>query len=990
MASFCYWTVADGDHAYLAQTMVKSARDCGVEEDFHIWSDKKIRNATTHKINKPFDKSFYLFKFQFLLNEVINLDYDYFIFLDADNYFVRHPGNILNILNGDPIHVCLESECTYKNNKRYIWWGAPVNQFINMCRQYGITNEKIYNTNAGFWIVKRDTIRAFCDVAFDFLNFARKNNCNEYTEEPPLAYVGQILIKDPDQHTLKNTSNIWASDWTGIYKNKLPDGKEWQFEDYLSGEKILVNPAIVHAMRSKDEMIKIGKTILDRDCGCNNNLNVETGYYSGHQMLGDVIGFCAAAHLLWAKTGKIIKINFEERRKDVVKYFDGIEWVEKSKIPNAIDCGINPSIDEWPKMNGVKRFYKFMDSTLTNPKSFDVHFNINKRISGKNLIGLITHSNTQGDIDPEILNMMISDAKIKFPKHKIVLIGNMDNSIVPAGVEDWRQKDGNINWIFETIRELDLLITPQSGPCFIAAGFNIPMWVYESKEKYWDFTLNYDTYKVEKWYKRHKSNILYYFDDKILLNTEKYDIIISKPSLLKNIKKENLNKFGSIIISIPESDNTLKESIFLHSQNIGLLPCKFSTNQYMLINYNDNHKKYELIGSGVNCKVYNYLNANSVIKVYHDYKKDYYNEILKLNQNFIKLPKRIFNNIINGCKIIEEEFIQKNNSLSLSDFKNKLENFSNLIKNMKGLDLFIDNLIVSNNQIYLIDTIINENCIETTYKQSWNQYISIKNNKIVKNEKNYIFIDNDDNLIDKKILKFENDKLILQTSKNKKFTEYHEIENIKGKRNCQDRIKMFNMSDIKNKSILDLCCSMGGMSFECLKNGAKNVLGVEYDDDNVKFANNYIEKNNLKNIKIIKEDIDSYSFFKRLKKFDTVLLLAVLNTSNFSEKLSILSSVSNITKNALYIEGHSGESHLEYIKNLLYYTNFTKFEILENVSSLGKRPLIRCSRETILKIPNNAVTSESTQDKIDSCEILYITTNKNITFTNTCKTIYIC
>jgi hypothetical protein len=124
-------------------------------------------------------------------------------------------------------------------------------------------------------------------------------------------------------------------------------------------------------MRSKEAMIKeyeASKTIQTSS-------KIPKGYWIGHQLLGDVIGFCAAAHLLSIKTGKTTYVNFQESRKGILDYFDGIEWVPKESIETLIDCGGNPTQEEWPNMNGVKRFYKWMDPTLTNPKSFDIHFN---------------------------------------------------------------------------------------------------------------------------------------------------------------------------------------------------------------------------------------------------------------------------------------------------------------------------------------------------------------------------------------------------------------------------------------------------------------------------------------------------------------------------------------------------------------------------------------------------------------------------------------
>jgi hypothetical protein len=225
-------------------------------------------------------------------------------------------------------------------------------------------------------------------------------------------------------------------------------------------------------------------------------------FWIGHQMLGDVLGFCAAAHLYSVKTGQPTKVWFEPARKAACNFFDGVEWVEKT--PDMINCGGDPSLAEWPQMNGVKRFYRFMDPSMSPGKSFDIHFNkVRKPPEGK-LIGLITHSNTQGDIDDVTLSEMLAEARRTHPGCRIALIGNKDNTKVPKGVGDMRQEKGDVTWIINTVSKLDLLITPQSGPCFCAAGWKVPMWVYRSKEAFWDYTLNYETYKVERWFSRFK------------------------------------------------------------------------------------------------------------------------------------------------------------------------------------------------------------------------------------------------------------------------------------------------------------------------------------------------------------------------------------------------------------------------------------------------------------------------------------------------------
>lgn len=256
---FCYWTVADGKHAKMMETCIQSARNVGVEEDFHVWSDKEIPGAIMHKSGK-FNKDHYLFKFRFLQNEVAKLEgYDYVVWLDADNYFTSHPGDFMGLLRDNKWFVQLESEITSPLIKRGDWWGCPAQFFPLLVRYYilkqGYVADKVYNTNAGFWIVRTDAIKEFYKLAMEFFDYARNGlKLINFTEEASLAFIGH-MVDDIELNTFKETKHIWGCDWTGNYLNKLPDGNQWQFEDYMTGEKHNVNPSIVHAMRSKDAMI---------------------------------------------------------------------------------------------------------------------------------------------------------------------------------------------------------------------------------------------------------------------------------------------------------------------------------------------------------------------------------------------------------------------------------------------------------------------------------------------------------------------------------------------------------------------------------------------------------------------------------------------------------------------------------------------------------------------------------------------------------------
>ena len=172
-SSYCYWSVADSEFALMAETMVASAQKAGVTTEFHIWSDRKIAGAIVHPVG-GFKKDHYLFKLQFLRDRVTALPHDYFVWLDADNYFVRDPGNILRVLDGAPMHASLESDVCRPNNIRTNWRDCPLPIYAHLMRSAGVRGKSIFNVNGGFWIVHRDVISEFCELAFGFWEIGRQ------------------------------------------------------------------------------------------------------------------------------------------------------------------------------------------------------------------------------------------------------------------------------------------------------------------------------------------------------------------------------------------------------------------------------------------------------------------------------------------------------------------------------------------------------------------------------------------------------------------------------------------------------------------------------------------------------------------------------------------------------------------------------------------------------------------------------------------------
>jgi hypothetical protein len=228
----------------------------GVFKDFHLWTDRPIPDAVHHPL-EPFDKRHYLFKLTFLRDRVSQLNYDYFIWLDADTWFVRHPGDVLRVLSGAPVHASLESDACRPDHQRPDWWDCPLAEYAALMRAMGVRSRAIFNVNAGFWMVHHDVIETFCQLCLDFWAVSRHRGYT-FTEEAPLAYATHLLCGNPYEHTLRATADVWASDWTGQFRDRLPDQQPWFFQDYFSGEQFLVSPAMVHAMRSKGALAAYG------------------------------------------------------------------------------------------------------------------------------------------------------------------------------------------------------------------------------------------------------------------------------------------------------------------------------------------------------------------------------------------------------------------------------------------------------------------------------------------------------------------------------------------------------------------------------------------------------------------------------------------------------------------------------------------------------------------------------------------------------------
>ena len=244
----------------MMQAAIGSARAVGVTEDFHVYATAEAAGAINHPIPFGLDWDNHMAKIRFIAETLRGNDYDAAVWLDSDSWFVRDPGDLRLKLRDNPIWVSMEGAITdpRASQRHNDWWtmwavgkGRP--DFVEIMRTQGCIGQTIYSTNGGCWIVRKSAVEEFVERITSVSNSMRLNN-PRISDEPPLAVLGQTIVKDFELNTVENMGDFWACDWVGRWRDRLPDGSPWLYQDWMTGREWEINPAIVHVMRSKHLM----------------------------------------------------------------------------------------------------------------------------------------------------------------------------------------------------------------------------------------------------------------------------------------------------------------------------------------------------------------------------------------------------------------------------------------------------------------------------------------------------------------------------------------------------------------------------------------------------------------------------------------------------------------------------------------------------------------------------------------------------------------
>jgi hypothetical protein len=255
------WSVAWGNYAYMLQSLVNSIRSVNIEVDILTFSDKPLQNCISKELEPDIELDFKQYWKFYYLSKLKDTNYDLFVFIDSDHYFVRKPSiDFADIIGSDPWHSFLESPINGSDTKRTDWWGVKNNDMVKLYRNFGVYQDIIYNSNGGFWMCKKEFIDQAKNTALLFRDFQKQLNLN-LPEEVAIAIFGHLFSKDYTQRFHSQYLNYWASEWIGSFKDCLPNGQPWIFEEYMTGHRSWINPDIVHAMRSKSALISKGISV---------------------------------------------------------------------------------------------------------------------------------------------------------------------------------------------------------------------------------------------------------------------------------------------------------------------------------------------------------------------------------------------------------------------------------------------------------------------------------------------------------------------------------------------------------------------------------------------------------------------------------------------------------------------------------------------------------------------------------------------------------
>lgn len=210
-------------------------------------SDRPIKGCETYDAYHC-DKAYGLFKLHYLKVGMTRLNFEYFIWLDADSVFCRNPDDPLAVMGPSPIHVPLErnlSELTHDLS----WASGSAIRARELMRDHGVVDQ-VYSCSSAFWIIHHDVIDTVYDLALAFWHRAKQSGA-VLDVDASLGFAMQMLCADPTAHLLSAHPELWSHE-AAVGEATCPEASPdpaRSRESFSLTEFFLTKPAIVHWRR---------------------------------------------------------------------------------------------------------------------------------------------------------------------------------------------------------------------------------------------------------------------------------------------------------------------------------------------------------------------------------------------------------------------------------------------------------------------------------------------------------------------------------------------------------------------------------------------------------------------------------------------------------------------------------------------------------------------------------------------------------------------
>lgn len=211
---YCYWSVATGVYSELMDECVKSARKVGNFKEFHILADKDIPNAECYDW-MGIDHTDGMFKLAYLKSAISRLNFEYYVWVDADTIFNSNPDQILATLGRSPVHFPL-FDCPDDSERIIKIRNISVENYQKTMRTAGLLCRARICRSA-FWVVKRSAIDVLCELAQHYYAVAKTQGVIPHGD-CALSFAMQMLCGDLDAHSMVLRRDLWWSDDISDYQ----------------------------------------------------------------------------------------------------------------------------------------------------------------------------------------------------------------------------------------------------------------------------------------------------------------------------------------------------------------------------------------------------------------------------------------------------------------------------------------------------------------------------------------------------------------------------------------------------------------------------------------------------------------------------------------------------------------------------------------------------------------------------------------------------